>query len=102
MFLKLNHTAKFPYSLHNKVKQVLNNVVEASIIIEFEKPTKCASNMIVVHFPNKIRICLYPRLLNKSITHYPIPTAYSLMTKIQVVRFLLFWMLRNIPAIASG
>ncbi|GFT16985.1 reverse transcriptase domain-containing protein [Nephila pilipes] len=54
---------KVPLAIHNKVKEELNNMVEAGIISKVEEPTKRVSNMVVVDSPKKLRICLDPRNL---------------------------------------
>ncbi|GFS28712.1 retrovirus-related Pol polyprotein from transposon 297 [Nephila pilipes] len=76
---------KVPLAIHNKVKEELNNMVEAGIISKVEEPTEWVSNMVVIDSPKKLRICLDPRPLNEAIQrpHYPIPTADALVTKLQ-------------------
>lgn len=76
---------KIPLALHNKVKKELQRMVETGIICKVEEPTEWVSNMIVVNTPKKLRICLDPRPLNNAIQRprYPIPTADSLISKLQ-------------------
>ncbi|GFW10522.1 retrovirus-related Pol polyprotein from transposon 17.6 [Trichonephila clavipes] len=76
---------KVPLSIHNKVKEELSNMVEAGIISKVEEPTEWVSNMVIIDSPKKLRICLDPRPLNEVVKrpHYPIPTAYALVTKLQ-------------------
>ncbi|GFU08455.1 retrovirus-related Pol polyprotein from transposon 17.6 [Nephila pilipes] len=78
---------KVPLAIHNKVKEELNNMVEAGIISKVEEPTELVSNMVVIDSLKKLRICLDPRPLNEAIQrpHYPIPTANALVTKLQGV-----------------
>ncbi|GFR11387.1 reverse transcriptase domain-containing protein [Trichonephila clavata] len=76
---------KVPLSIHNKVKEELNNMLEAGIISKVEEPTEWVSNMVVIDSSKKLRICLDLRPLNEAIQrpHYPIPTADALVTKLQ-------------------
>ncbi|GFR14481.1 retrovirus-related Pol polyprotein from transposon opus [Trichonephila clavata] len=76
---------KVPLAIHNKVKEELNNMVEAGIISKVEEPTEWVNNMVVIDSPNELRICLDPRPLNEAIQrpYYPIPTPDGLVTKLQ-------------------
>ncbi|GFR31850.1 reverse transcriptase domain-containing protein [Trichonephila clavata] len=47
-----------PLAIHNKVKEELNNMVEAGIISKVKEPTEWVSNMVVIDSPKKLRICL--------------------------------------------
>lgn len=76
---------KVPLALHSKVKEELNRMVENGIISKVSEPTEWVSNMVVIDNPKKLRICLDPRPLNEAIQrpYYPIPTADSLLSKLQ-------------------
>ncbi|GFW63935.1 reverse transcriptase domain-containing protein [Trichonephila clavipes] len=76
---------KVPLAIHKKVKEELSNMVEVGIISKVEEPTEWVSNMVVIDSPKKLRICLDPRPLNEAIqrSHYQIPTADALITKLQ-------------------
>lgn len=69
-------------------------MVEASVITKVEKLTEWVSNMIIVHSPKKMRICLDHILLCKAIQkpHYQIPTADALRLSLKFVFCLLFLM----------
>ena len=49
---------------------------KAAVIYKQEEPTDWVNSMVVVETPNKIRICIDPRDLNKAIKreHYPMKT----------------------------
>ncbi|GFR02203.1 reverse transcriptase domain-containing protein [Trichonephila clavata] len=76
---------KVPLAIHNKVKEELNNMVEAGIISKVEERTEWVSNMVVIDSTKKLRICLNPGPMNEAIQrpHYPIPSADALVTKLQ-------------------
>lgn len=76
---------KIPLALHDKVREELSRMVETGIITKVNEPTEWVSNMVVVNKPKKLRICLDPRPLNEAIQrpHYQIPTADSLISKLQ-------------------
>lgn len=82
---KVSAPRKVPLALHNKVKEELDRMVSEGVITKVNEPTEWVSNMVVINSPKKLRICLDPRPLNEAIQrpHYPIPTADSLITKLQ-------------------
>ncbi|GBO34779.1 hypothetical protein AVEN_203268-1 [Araneus ventricosus] len=76
---------KIPPALHDKMKAELNRMENMGVITKVEQPTEWISNIVVIDNPNKLRICIEPRLLNEiiKIPNYPIPSADRLMTNLQ-------------------
>ncbi|GBO18030.1 hypothetical protein AVEN_243957-1 [Araneus ventricosus] len=76
---------KIPLALHDKMKAELNRMENMGVITKVEQPTEWISNIVVIDNPNKLRICIEPRLLNEAIKipSYPIPSADRLMTNLQ-------------------
>jgi hypothetical protein len=58
------------------VKQKISDLEKMSRITKVTEPTEWISSMVVVKKPNKLRICLDPKDLNKALkrSHYPMPT----------------------------
>ena len=67
---------KVPVALKEKLKVELDNLVENKIITPVTEPTPWVSSMVIVVKPNKLRICLDPKDLNRALkrSHYPMPT----------------------------
>ncbi len=69
---------KIPCALKPKLKKELQRMVDLEIIEPVEKPTDWINALVIVSKPNgDLRICLYPRPLNKAIKrqHDHLPTA---------------------------
>ena len=64
-----------PYSLKNKLKSELDNLVNLNVIEKVEHPTDWVNSIVLVETP-KFRLCLDPSNLNKAIKrpHHLIPT----------------------------
>ena len=59
-------------------------MVEEGILTPVNEPTDWVSSMVTVVKPNKSRICIDPKDLNRAIkrSHYPIPTNEEVATKL--------------------
>ena len=72
-------------ALREDVKDELTRMVWDGIIAAVTEPTRWVSSLIAVKKKkNKLRICLDPRDLNKSVqrSHYPLPTLEDVATRI--------------------
>ena len=56
-----------PVSITTRVKKELGRLVNLQMITTVKEPTEWISSMIWVKKPNKLRICLDPKDLNKAI-----------------------------------
>ena len=56
---------RVPVTLHTEVKEKLTELERKGIVVKETDPTDWISSMVVVAKPNKIRICLDPKDLNK-------------------------------------
>lgn len=83
--IKLNNSAipkicparRIPYTIKNKLRETLDELVELDIIEEVNEPCEWVSNMVIVEKSDKsLRICLDPSELNKYIIRevYQIPS----------------------------
>ena len=76
--------SRVPVALRDKVKAKLDDLEKKGIVEKVTTPTEWISSMVVVTTPNKIRICLDPRDLNKAVIHpkYQMPTLDELLPKL--------------------
>ena len=58
---------RVPVSIKTRVKEELDRLVNLQVITTVKEPTEWISSMICVKKPNKLRICLDPKDLNKAI-----------------------------------
>ena len=68
---------RVPLSLQPKLKQKLDSLVEAGVLIEQNEPTDWVNSLLTVEKKDgSLRLCLDPKDLNKAIKreHYAIPT----------------------------
>lgn len=68
---------RIPYAIKEKLKVILNELVEMNIIEEVNEPSEWVSNIVIVEKQDKsLRLCLDPCELNKYIVReiYQIPT----------------------------
>ena len=72
---------RVPVALRNQIKEKLDEMVASDVITPVTRPTEWVASMLVIVKPNKLRICLDPRDLNKAIRreHYQLPTAENLL-----------------------
>ena len=68
---------KVPVAITEKVKAELDRMEKLNVISKVDEPTKWVNSMVVVPKPNgAVRICLYPRNLNKAINRVIIPCSH--------------------------
>ncbi|XP_075749317.1 uncharacterized protein LOC142814443 [Rhipicephalus microplus] len=68
---------RVPIALKGRLRQELQRMEKASIIVKVDEPTEWVSPLVVVHKKDgTLRICMDPRAVNRSIKreHYPIPS----------------------------
>lgn len=75
---------RVPFALKRKVKHELEKMEREEVIEKIEEPTDWVNSMVVVEKPNKVRICLDPRDLNRAIKrpHYPMKTVEEVATQL--------------------
>ena len=75
---------RVPVALRNQIKEKLDEMVASGILAPITEPTEWASSMLVIVKPNKVRICLDPRDLNKAIRreHYQMATVEEVSTRL--------------------
>jgi len=75
---------RVPVPLRDKVKAKLDDLERKGIVEKVTVPTDWISSMVVVATPNKIRICLDPKDLNKAVIRpkYQMPTLDELLPKL--------------------
>ncbi|PIK49233.1 hypothetical protein BSL78_13857 [Apostichopus japonicus] len=64
---------KVPVALRERIRKELNRMERMNVISRVREPTAWVNSMVTVIKPNKIRICIDPRDLNKAIKreHFP-------------------------------
>jgi len=67
---------KVPIIVKPSLKSKLDEMEKFKIIASVQEPTDWVSSVVVVAKPNKLRVCIDPRDLNKVIkrSHHPLPT----------------------------
>ena len=67
---------RVPVALRPCIKNKLDELVDRKVIIPVTEPTQWVSSMLAIVKPNKVRICIDPRDLNRAIRreHYQLPT----------------------------
>ena len=75
---------RVPVPLRERVKEKLDEMVQREIIKPVTEPTAWVSSMLVVVKPDKLRICIDPRDLNRAICreHYQMPTIEEVATRL--------------------
>ena len=75
---------RVPVSLREQIKAKLDELVQRDIITPVTEPTPWVSSMLVVVKPDKLRICIDPRDLNRAICreHYQMPTIEEVATRL--------------------
>ena len=82
---KLSHPPhRVPVALKDRLKKELDGMVEEGILTPVNQPTDWVSSMVTVLKPNKLRICIDPKDLNRAIkrSYYPMPTTEEVATKL--------------------
>ena len=77
-----------PIPLKQKLREKLDKMEQEGIIAKVSEPTEWISSIVAVQTPNKLRICIDPRDLNKAIIRpkYPMPTVGEVMPKLAKAR----------------
>lgn len=72
---------RVPVALKTVVKDKLDSMTKQGILKKEEQPTDWISSAVYIHKPNKLRICLDPKELNKhiQIPKYKMPTLDDIM-----------------------
>ena len=81
----MQHTPRrVPVALEKEVKEKIAEMEKKGIIVKETSPTEWISSMVVVAKPNKIRICLDPKDLNKAVLRpkYQMPTLEEILPKL--------------------
>ena len=75
---------RIPVSIKTRVEEELDRLVNLQVITTVKEPTEWISSTICVKKPNKLRICLDPKDLNKAIKrpNYPIPNIDDILVKL--------------------
>ena len=58
---------KVPVALRDRLKDELDELVGEEILTTVTEPTKWVSSLVLLHKPNKLRICIDPQDLNKAL-----------------------------------
>ncbi len=71
-------------ALRSKIKAKLDELVDRGVIVPFTEPTRWVSSMLAVVKPNKNRICIDQRDLNRVIRreHYQLPTVDEVISRL--------------------
>ncbi|KAK3087333.1 hypothetical protein FSP39_004790 [Pinctada imbricata] len=67
---------RVPYKMQEKLKTELKHMESLDVIERVTEPSEWVNSMVIVEKPNRVRICLDPRDLNKAIMreHHPMKT----------------------------
>ena len=67
---------KVPLSLKENIKEELDRMEKAEVVVKQKEPTNWVNSMVAVVKPNKLRICIDPLYLNEAIRreHFPVST----------------------------
>ena len=67
---------KVPLSVKEKIKEELDRMEKAEVVVKQKEPTDWVNSMVIVVKPNKLRICFDPRDLNEAIRreHFAVTT----------------------------
>ena len=75
---------KVPAALRPKIQEELNRMEKLNVITSVTTPTEWVSSLVTVVKPNKIRLCIDPKDLNKAVKreYYPMKTVEDLLTRL--------------------
>jgi len=78
-----------PVTVQQELRQRLQELLNMKVLSPVKEPTNWINSMVIVKKPNKLRICLDPKDLNKPIKrpHYPIPTIDAFRFSIRKMGF---------------
>ena len=67
---------RVPLALKEQIKEELQRMEDSGVIVKQTEPTDWVNSMVTVIKPEKIRVCIDPRDLNRAIKreHYPMKT----------------------------
>ncbi|XP_048747335.2 uncharacterized protein K02A2.6-like [Ostrea edulis] len=67
---------KVSFKMRDKLKEELDRMESLNVIEKVNEPSEWVNSLVIVEKPNRVRICLDPRDLNKAIKreHYPMKT----------------------------
>ena len=73
-----------PVALKKRLKQKIDEMEKKGIIAKVDEPTAWISSLVAVVKPNKVRVCIDPRDLNKAIQRpkYQIPTLEEILPQL--------------------
>ncbi|XP_028411133.1 uncharacterized protein K02A2.6-like [Dendronephthya gigantea] len=79
---------KVPAALRHRILKELERMVDLGVIEKQSEPTSWVNSMVTVVKPNKLRICIDPRDLNRAIRreHYPLPTVEEVVSRLPKAR----------------
>lgn len=77
-----------PVALRERVKSELDRHIREGNIVSVSEPTAWISNMVTVAKPDKIRLCIDPKPLNRALrrSHYHMPTLEDILYKLPKAR----------------
>lgn len=76
---------RVPFSIQKKLKETLDNMESAGIIMKVDTPTDWVSNLVIKEKKNgDLRICIDPKALNENIKreHYALPTCEEVIQRL--------------------
>ena len=79
------HTPRrVPMALRQPIKEKLDNLVERKVLVPATEPTQWVSSMLAIEKPNKVRISIDPRDLNRAILreHYQLSTINEVASRL--------------------
>lgn len=76
---------KVPLAIRDKVKEELDRMEKIGVVTKQTEPTEWVNSMVTIVKPNKVRICIDPRDLNRAIKreHYPMKTIDEVLAGIK-------------------
>ena len=72
---------RIPVAIREELKQKIDKMVKDGILAKVTEPTEWISSPVVVNKPNKLRICIDPKDLNRAINrpNYQMPTVEEVL-----------------------
>ena len=79
---------RIPLSLKGRLKDELSKLCKLGVLSPVYEPTPWVSSLVMVEKGNKLRICIDPKDLNRSIqrSHYPLPTLDDVLPKLSAAK----------------
>lgn len=80
---------KVSYKMRSKLKEELNRMESLDVIEKVNEPSDWVNSLVIVEKPNRVRICLDPRDLNRAIKreHYPMKTVDDITHQLAGAKF---------------